>query len=765
MQLSPNPNDSFQESLTIIPTNQSQPSNEQCSSQDEQDQDDRLQQERKRRSRKVEEPRRQQSEEEKRIDAEIEQAYEMMMKKIDLRDHDQAPLLSRRSVNNNKRNVYLSECFSGIPETSKHKGFMSLGNPSVTGGVPKKTFHDDPQAIPLPPNFLNELSIADQHGFYDIPASHLKIGDMNFSIPKRYTFDGIVHSGSHGFIIDISPYLAPELLFNRSIKNRKDNPDLAADIWSIGCIFAELLTGKILYDTAEILPMALPQEYLLWRKIFQVLRVSSLNDEEEVEICIRNNNESISINYDPLLWTDLFPDSIFQIFPLDSDNARNITQVPTDPYDFLDWLQILKDKALGAGEEVVRIFIGTKMYVFPITGEALKPIVESNTELKKSVDYDFFEKWLGLGLLISTDDKWRYRRKMLTPSFHFNMLEGFVEIFDRESRIFVNLLEKHANTGEMVDLSPRIKNAALDIICATAMGVDLNAQGDPHQPYVECVEKFSLIAWIYNMNPAYWIETIWYLFGHGFETERTLKILKGFTHKVIKERAEAFDDMKKNGQTFEKKRLAFLDMLLNMKDENQLTFEDIREEVDTFMFEGHDTTSSGISWTCWCMATHPEIQELVYKEIYDRFGDSDREVTLEDLKELKYLERCLKEAMRLFPPVPMVHRALREDLKMGNKIVPKGAMVVFPDSMTYNPDNFLSEKISERHSYSYVPFSAGPRNCIGQKFAMYEELTMMIWILRRYKLSTTYKIHDNRPGNEAILRPKLGIPVKLERRN
>uniref|UniRef100_A0A914DM79 Uncharacterized protein n=1 Tax=Acrobeloides nanus TaxID=290746 RepID=A0A914DM79_9BILA len=77
-----------------------------------------------------------------------------------------------------------------------------------------------------------------------------------------------------------------------------------------------------------------------------------------------------------------------------------MTQVPTDPFDFIDYLQILKDKALGAGEEVIRIFIGTKMYVIPITGEALKPIVESNTELKKGVDYDFFEKWLGLGLLI-----------------------------------------------------------------------------------------------------------------------------------------------------------------------------------------------------------------------------------------------------------------------------------------------------------------------------------------------------------------------------
>lgn len=66
--------------------------------------------------------------------------------------------------------------------------------------------------------------------------------------------------------------------------------------------------------------------------------------------------------------------------------------------------------------------------------------------------------------------------------------------------------------------------------------------------------------------------------------------------------------------------MAFLDMLLAMKDESQLTNEDIREEVDTFMFEGHDTTSAGIGWTCWCLATHPEIQETVHEEIEKHFG-------------------------------------------------------------------------------------------------------------------------------------------------
>uniref|UniRef100_A0A914DH82 Cytochrome P450 n=1 Tax=Acrobeloides nanus TaxID=290746 RepID=A0A914DH82_9BILA len=79
------------------------------------------------------------------------------------------------------------------------------------------------------------------------------------------------------------------------------------------------------------------------------------------------------------------------------------------------------------------------LYVIPLNGEALKPIVESNHEITKSRDYDFFLPWLGTGLLLSTDDKWRSRRKMLTPSFHFNMLEGFFEVFNKEMRVFFEM--------------------------------------------------------------------------------------------------------------------------------------------------------------------------------------------------------------------------------------------------------------------------------------------------------------------------------------
>lgn len=167
--------------------------------------------------------------------------------------------------------------------------------------------------------------------------------------------------------------------------------------------------------------------------------------------------------------------------------------------------------------------------------------------------------------------------------------------------------------------------------------------------------------------------------------KKCLDILHGFSYRVIYERKEEIKKAKErqliennnesndgNNNKIEddvgsKKRLAFLDLLIEASNDGRtLNVDDIREEVDTFMFEGHDTTSAAISWTLFLLGERPEVQDKVAAELYQVFGDDqDRPATMNELLNLKYLDCVIKEALRLYPSVPIIARYLKEDVKIG----------------------------------------------------------------------------------------------------
>ena len=222
------------------------------------------------------------------------------------------------------------------------------------------------------------------------------------------------------------------------------------------------------------------------------------------------------------------------------------------------------------------------------------------------------------------------------------------------------------------------------------------------------------------------------------------------------------------------KRIAFLDMLLKAKSEDaSLTFDDIQEEVDTFMFEGHDTTTAGAAWICQFIGSHPEVQKKLHAEIDEVFGSTNRQLTNEDLGNLKYLECVIKESLRLCPPVPFFMRYVNEDQTVAGKTIPKGATVTvfaymihrdekyFPDPERFDPDRFLPENSANRHPFAYVPFSAGKRNCIGQRFAMMEEKVLIANILRKFEIKALRPTKEIGKLVELILRPKGGILISV----
>lgn len=199
-----------------------------------------------------------------------------------------------------------------------------------------------------------------------------------------------------------------------------------------------------------------------------------------------------------------------------------------------------------------------------------------------------------------------------------------------------------------------------------------------------------------------------------------------------------------------KRRLAFLDLMIESAYHGaELSDDEIKEEVDTIMFEGHDTTAAGSSFVLCLLGIHQHIQQKVFDEQQKMFGSTNRPATFNDTLEMKYLERVILETLRMFPPVPVIARRVNEDVKLGKirrlniveyhlvnlnrwqltKVskeltIPAGATVVigtykvhrrgeiynFPD--VFDPDNFLPERCQNRHHYGFIPFSAGPRSCV-----------------------------------------------------
>ncbi|CAP36603.1 Protein CBG19331 [Caenorhabditis briggsae] len=428
------------------------------------------------------------------------------------------------------------------------------------------------------------------------------------------------------------------------------------------------------------------------------------------------------------------------------------------------------------GHSVMRYIMPGKLLVFPLTGKTVSKILESTTEIEKGEDYDFFEPWIGGGLLVSVGERWKSHRKLITPSFHFAKLEGYFDVFNQESKILVECLEKFSDSGEQVDLHPFINRCTLDIICETAMGTKVGAQFNHDNSYLKAVDGYSTMMLEYAYNPIMWNPFLFWILGHKKRQNDLLYSLKKFTGDIIAERKAALESGEAEKFT-SKRSMNFLDLMLSMKESNVLSEEDLRQEVDTFMFGGHDTTTTSCSWTCWNLAHNPEVQQKVCEELAEVCGeDPNGDISYEQANQLHYLDRVLKESKRLIAPVALVDRKLQKEMEISGYIIPPGSSVsiapvilhnnhdVWKNPEVFDPDRFLPEECAKRHPYDFVPFSAGIKNCIGQKFSVLNEKVMVSHLVRNFKIEPMAKFHETLPCFESVSKPSNGIPVKLIRR-
>ncbi|XP_046827974.1 cytochrome P450 4C1-like isoform X2 [Vespa crabro] len=407
----------------------------------------------------------------------------------------------------------------------------------------------------------------------------------------------------------------------------------------------------------------------------------------------------------------------------------------------------------------------------------IEVLMRSTKNIEKGIAYHFLRPWLSTGLLTSGGEKWQTRRKILTPAFHFNILKHFVVTLNNEARYLITSLKEEEKGGSVVkDLQEFISQHTLNIICEAALGTSLKQRGDLESNYRDAVHSFGDIMASRFVRPWVYLDIIFEFSSSGRLQRKLLKTLHSFSKKIISERIQFheetngkylhnYEEMDENEISCEervennknpmfKKKLALLDLLIAACVKgNMIDVEGIQEEVDTFMFEGHDTTAVALCFALSLFAKHKDVQKRIRDEV-NTVMQENYNLTIPMLQEFSYLERCLKESLRLYPSVHLILRYLTEDMQLKNYLIPAGTMChlniysihrnpeYWPNPEVFDPDRFLPENLKNRHPYSYIPFSAGPRNCIGQRFAMLELKVIVAYILHNFHLEPVGDLDD-----------------------
>ena len=404
--------------------------------------------------------------------------------------------------------------------------------------------------------------------------------------------------------------------------------------------------------------------------------------------------------------------------------------------------------------DVVQFRFGHYRYVLLNDAEAVRHVLIDNAKsYQKSRNYDGLRLVLGNGLVTSEGDFWRRQRKLAQPGFHKQRLAGFANTMAECTEEMI----AGWDTGGPVDLHAEIMALTLRIVGKTLFSTDLAgdaaAVGDAITVGIKHANDYAES--VIRMPP--WLPT-----PNNLRFKHAVRILDGMVMRIIEER-------RKSGHEGDD----LLGMLMSARDDegHGMTDRQLRDEVMTLVVAGHETTANALAWTFDLLSRHPDVDRRVYAEA----RAIDGVLGIGDLPRLPYTLRVVSEAMRLYPPVWVFEREAIVDDVIGGYSIPKGTVVaVSPWSLHRNPrywenpegfdpDRFSPEAIEARPRCAYLPFATGPRQCIGNAFAMMELQIVLATVARSFRLSLV-------PGATSVvdpkvtLRPRDGLPMTRARR-
>lgn len=428
--------------------------------------------------------------------------------------------------------------------------------------------------------------------------------------------------------------------------------------------------------------------------------------------------------------------------------------------------EILLEKAGNGHISAANIF--GKRLVIAAHPEFMKTVMMGNHfQFPKSPIYDRIRFIFGDGILTAKGAKWQSHRHLINVGFHAEVLKKMTTVFKTRSHRLINVWSqklKQESTGSNaieVDLNTDISNLTLGIICETAFGFDFdtstynyNFSDEVNTMLQEVNTRLSHPTnWWWRLYPAHFKE-ISDILG------RQNDLINGF----ISKRQEAYETTgvkytSGKAETGDSANMArdILDILLmaNDPENGKLSKLDVHDNIVAFLAAGHETTATTLMWILYRFCQNASIQQKCHEEVDRVFADAGiqtiEQLSYDDFSKFPYLNAVIKESLRLNPPIPGIGRQCTEIVECeGYKFQPLTNFVLsfyslhrhpdfWDEPEIFNPDRFLEENIKKtlKHPFQYLPFSAGHRNCIGQRFANFEIIVALAAVLKSFRVSLT----------------------------
>ncbi len=427
----------------------------------------------------------------------------------------------------------------------------------------------------------------------------------------------------------------------------------------------------------------------------------------------------------------------------------NLLQFRRDPLRFL----IQTRSNLG---DVFRLKLGPENLYVISHPEHIKHVFIDNYKNyeKKSRMWTKLMPLFGFSLVTTDGETWKRRRRLAQPSFHHERISAFAKQMTQTTQELLQRWENNPNSN--IDFSSEMMQLTLQILGRTLLNTELTEETQTIQKSIHTILVHANKQGRQLLSIPYSIPT-----PANRRFLKAVNTLDELVYGIIKSRREN-----------QKSAFDLLSMLMDSRDEETqqgLNDRELRDELVTFIFAGHETSANALTWTFYLLAKHPRIQEQLYLEISKLLQGPPR---LKDLKQLSIVERIIKESMRLYPPVWFTGRTLVKDDQIGDFFIPAKSVImpsiylthhhpdIWENPEVFDPDRFLPERIEKMHRQAYIPFGAGPRQCIGNMFALMEMQIIVILLCQHYQFELA-------PNFEAelepsiTLRPKNGMRLRL----